>query len=229
MQKELFAKRLESVLEETGMTKKRLSNEAGIDQSIISRCLNKKTFPEADTIARLALVLDISAEWLWTGRGNKYVDEQEFFVPNEENKKHAYKIKKLSKTVEAGIDSFDVSQIPEDEEDDTNPIYLKQEWLQSRGYKHNQLVAMTVRGESMENGLHDGDVVIVNTADKNFSDGKVFAFLYEGELTIKRLKRDAGNWWLSSDNPDQRKYERKAFVDGVSIVGKVIQKISEVI
>lgn len=225
-----IAERLKTAIEEARFeSQKELATASGVKQAIISRIINGKAFPAAETLVRLALALDVSVEWLWSGRGNKYIDDKEIFVKNSEDVKFAYKIKKLSKTVEAGISSFDVAQIPEDEEDDANPIFLKREWLQSRGYKHNQLVALTVRGESMEQGLHSGDVVIVNTADKEFSDGNVFAFLYEGELTIKRLIRDSGAWWLHSDNPDQRKYVRKSFTEGVEIVGKVIQKISEIL
>ncbi len=52
-------------------------------------------------------------------------------------------------------------------------------------------------------------MVIINTADKRPADGIVFAINYEGEPVVKRMARDIGEWWLTSDNPDQRKYHRK--------------------
>ncbi len=47
-------------------------------------------------------------------------------------------------------------------------------------------------------------------------------------MLIKRLVRDSGTWWLSSDNPDQRKYPRKECAGEVCIlVGKIVHKQSE--
>jgi phage repressor protein C with HTH and peptisase S24 domain len=68
----------------------------------------------------------------------------------------------------------------------------------------------------MEPGLYDGDTVVVNTEQVTPKDGVVFAVNYEGELVIKRLMRDAGQWWLRSDNADQRRYPRKTCGEGFS-------------
>lgn len=70
--------------------------------------------------------------------------------------------------------------------------------------------------------------MVVNTADTAKMDGAVYAFNYEGEAVIKRLTRDAGQWWLTSDNPDQRKYHRK-LCKGADciIVGRVVRRESD--
>ena len=48
---------------------------------------------------------------------------------------------------------------------------------------------------------------------------------YEGEAVIKRLTRDAGQWWLSSDNLDQRRFYRKSCRGGECIVvGRVVRR-----
>jgi phage repressor protein C with HTH and peptisase S24 domain len=96
-------------------------------------------------------------------------------------------------------------------------------WFVKNGYSPDKLVAVKVRGESMETTLHENDTVVVNTADRTPKDGEVFAVNYEGEAVIKRMVRDIGQWWLSSDNPDQRKYHRKVCQgDACIIIGKVI-------
>jgi phage repressor protein C with HTH and peptisase S24 domain len=77
----------------------------------------------------------------------------------------------------------------------------------------------------MEPNLYEGDQVIVNTSDTKMQDGAVFAFNYEGEAVIKRLVRDQGDWWLTSDNSDQRKYARKRCRNGECIiVGRVVRR-----
>ncbi|MGC8074294.1 S24 family peptidase, partial [Salmonella enterica] len=61
----------------------------------------------------------------------------------------------------------------------------------------------------METTLFEGDTVVINTMDKTITDNQVYAVNYEGEDVVKRLVRDNGDWWLTSDNPDQRRYPRK--------------------
>lgn len=91
----------------------------------------------------------------------------------------------------------------------------------------SDLLAIVVKGESMEPSLYDGDVIVVNTGDKNLADGAVYAVNYEGEVVVKRMIRDAGMWWLASDNADQRKYHRKLCKGAECIViGRVVRKES---
>lgn len=54
-----------------------------------------------------------------------------------------------------------------------------------------------------------------------------FGIDYEGELVIKRLVRDEGAWWLSSDNPDQRRYPRKRMTQDCFVIGQIVHKQSE--
>jgi phage repressor protein C with HTH and peptisase S24 domain len=58
-------------------------------------------------------------------------------------------------------------------------------------------------------------------------DGEVFAANYDGELVVKRLVRDAGEWWLSSDNRDERRYPRKRCDEHTFILGRIVHKQSE--
>jgi phage repressor protein C with HTH and peptisase S24 domain len=80
----------------------------------------------------------------------------------------------------------------------------------------------------MEPSLYEDDIVIVNTLDTKPVDGAVYAFNYEGEAVVKRLTRDASQWWLTSDNPDQRKYHRKLCKGAECLViGRVVRKESD--
>lgn len=134
------------------------------------------------------------------------------------------RIRKVKLRLEAGINGFAVDV----DETDGPPIFFRADWLQERGFKPYALLAMKVTGSSMEPTLHPEDLVVANTADTVAKDGEVFAVNYEGEPMIKRLVRDGGTWWLTSDNPDQRRYPRKEWVDKNSIlVGRIIHKQSE--
>jgi hypothetical protein len=85
-----------------------------------------------------------------------------------------------------------------------------------------------VQIQMVEPSLYEDDIVIVNTLDTKPVDGAVYAFNYEGEAVVKRLARDAGQWWLTSDNPDQRRYHRKLCKGAECLViGRVVRKESD--
>lgn len=125
--------------------------------------------------------------------------------------------------VQAGITGFQVE--PEHYDGETKGVPTK--WLLKEGLSREALVSTTVRGESMEPALYDGDVIVVNTADKKLVSGSVYVINYEGEAVVKRMIRDAGQWWLASDNLDQRRYHRQLCKGAECIViGKVVRKES---
>lgn len=114
------------------------------------------------------------------------------------------------------------------EDDYLATIIFKEKWFDAHGYKSNELLALKVTGQCMEPTLHTGDLVVIDTNQICPVDGLVFAALYEGVVSIKRLVRDAGAWWLESDNADKRKYPRKACTaETTKIVGRVVYKQSE--
>lgn len=105
---------------------------------------------------------------------------------------------------------------------------VRRKWVERNNFDPDKLVAIHVRGESMEPSLYEDDVVVINTADTKLVDGCVYAVNYEGEAVIKRLTRDAGDWWLTSDNPDQRKHHRKVCRgEACIVIGRVVRKESD--
>lgn len=133
-------------------------------------------------------------------------------------------IPKVRLRLTAGLSGFEVEPEPYDGGSTTVPT----EWIQRHGYHRDKLIAIAVRGESMEPTFFEGDLVIINTADTKPVAGAVYAVNYEGEPAIKRLARDAGRWWLVSDNSDQRKYYRQSFEGDTSqIIGRVVKRETE--
>jgi phage repressor protein C with HTH and peptisase S24 domain len=132
-------------------------------------------------------------------------------------------IRRVRFKLSAGVTGFAV----EFDQGEGVPMVFGTAWYAKKGLTPSKLFAVVVANGSMEPGLHDGDIVVVNTECTNPKDGHVFAVNYEGELVIKRLIRDAGEWWLSSDNLDQRRYQRKVCGEGVFLIGEIIHKQSD--
>lgn len=57
-----------------------------------------------------------------------------------------------------------------------------------------------VEGDSMIGaGIHDGDMLVVDRSLQP-ADGKIVIAAVEGELTVKRLKKQGNNIWLIPEN-----------------------------
>ena len=161
------------------------------------------------------------------GMDNGYLDDTATRDPveiNLENNPEFPAIRRVNLRLSAGMTGFSVDY--EDGEGDM--IVFKRRWYDMHGYKPDKLVAIRVQGQSMEPKLNQGDTVVINTEDATPKDGFIFAVNYEGEAVIKRLVRDRGEWWLSSDNADQVRYPRKACSgDACIIIGRMVHSQSE--
>lgn len=225
-----IANRLDTAMKEAGfVSQSALARASGVPQPTINRILNGvgKKGPEAHTLVQLAAACNVNFEWLHEGRGPMLRAPEPAIrkvVLAEEDDARFYQIQKVKLRLSAGISGFAV----EPENHDGSTISVPKHWADRNGYVPERLIAIKVRGESMEPSLYEGDLVIVNTADAQPQDGIVFAVNYEGEPVVKRLSRDAGQWWLTSDNPDQRKYHRKVCRGSDCIViGRVVRKESD--
>lgn len=166
----------------------------------------------------------VSVNWIMTGLGPKYItDSKKSTEIDLENNPDYPSIRRVRFKLSAGASGFSLDY-PEDE---GAPIVFQRAWYQARHLNPDKLFAVKIANGSMEPGLYHGDTVVVNTESKDPKDGTVFAVNYEGELVIKRLVRDRGEWWLSSDNPDERRYPRKVCDENCIIIGEIVHKQSE--
>ncbi len=142
-------------------------------------------------------------------------------VLTDENTPDMYHIPMVKLRLQAGITSFQT----EPDRRDGGTMGLSMNWVKRKGYDPKHLMAIQVKGESMEPTFYEDDTVVINLADKTPMDNGVFAVNYDGEAVVKRISRDAGQWWLMSDNPDQRKYYRR-MCSGKEciIIGRIVRR-----
>lgn len=217
---------LEGERGQTGLVK-----ASGASKSVVNQWLTGK-IKSIDIRYALAIerALGFSHIWLMTGEGDPRQaplhglahalpvraadnDDAEFI-----------QIEMVKLRLSAGITGFHT----EPEGRDGGTLGMRRSWIERNRYHADHLIAILVKGESMEPSLYEDDVVIINTLDIKPVDGAVYAFNYEGEAVVKRLVRDAGQWWLTSDNPDQRRYHRKLCHGAACIViGRVVRKESD--
>lgn len=179
----------------------------------------------SDGMLKAQKLIGCNANWLATGVGTMRNDRNMsettavYLVGNPQYPS----IRRVALHLQAGVTGFTVENDPEDAE----PIVFRKDWFTRHGYQPSKMIAMTVRGDSMEPGLFDGDTIVINTAQTEPKDGAVFAINYEGEPVVKRMVRDGGQWWLASDNQDQARHPRKIANGTAIIIGQVVHRQSE--
>lgn len=231
--------RLKLAMSDPKVTGKDLAKACKIKPPSVSDWLSGKTQSiEASNLLAAAKFLNVSPDWLASGVGqmrktyppatftHHSVQEPQATYAIDLKDNPAYPaVRRVKFKLSASISGFAV----EYDEGNSTPLVFNRTWYDNNSYTPAKLFAVSVCNGSMEPGLHHNDVVIVNTESTTPKDGKVFAVNYEGEMVIKRLVRDAGQWWLSSDNADQRRYPRKACDENCLIIGEIIHKQSETI
>lgn len=218
----LLSDRIQEILD-AGFSQADLCRAAGITKGTANQWLSGgiKSMKIEYAMGIQALT-GYNALWIVTGKGSK--KSLESFSVQESPK--IIKIKRVELKLSAGITGFQI----EADHDQAGTYNLEKSWIDANGLNPESLIAIKVRGDSMIPNLHHGDTVVINTADTKPKDGIVFAFNYEGEAVIKRLSRDAGDWWLTSDNSDKTKYDRKLCRGSdCIIIGRVVRKESDVI
>ncbi|WP_204166550.1 XRE family transcriptional regulator [Tritonibacter mobilis] len=114
-------------------------------------------------------------------------------------------------------------------EDAAQSYAFNRKWLGKRGLKPDTLSVISVRGDSMEPDLNDGDLVLIDLANTDLSDGKIYAVQYSGNLFVKRIQYVPGDTVrLVSRNAQYAPIEIKTpEADGVRVVGRVVASMHE--
>ncbi len=87
----------------------------------------------------------------------------------------------------------------------------------------NGLVAMTAKGNSMAPAIEDGDIVIIDTTQKEFVDGDIFVFSMNDEFFIKRTHREPALIRFVSENPVYKDIELNIdLINSLNVIGRVI-------
>jgi phage repressor protein C with HTH and peptisase S24 domain len=213
------------------ITKRLLAQHAGVSPSAAGYWFADTNGIEAEAARKLAKFLEVDPVWLESGEGRPEPRNTDAGIPGARQVVLADKddpafvqIPMVKLRLQAGVTGFQT----EPDRRDGGTLGMRRNWLERSGFDPTQLIAIQVRGESMEPSLYEDDIVVLNTADKKLVDGQVYAFNYEGEAIVKRLSRDAGEWWLMSDNLDQRKYHRKICRgEACIVIGRVVRKESD--
>lgn len=217
-------------------TQQDLARKAGVTQGSIAHLESGRT-KTSRSLTKIAAAVGVTTEWLADGKGDPFGSVSEIAaslaVPGAMNVRGTSDghrthtpIKKVSELrLSAGVTGFQI----ELDNRDGGVWDIPTRWLERKQLNPIHLIAIEVRGESMEPNLYDGDLVVINTADTRLVNGEVYAVNYEGEAVVKRLIREGGQWYLSSDNPAPKFGRRVCRGSDCIVIGKVVRRETDFI
>ena len=226
------ARRLYEAVSVISKGKSTAQGEVAVFVGITPQVLNNWESRGVSKQGRLALhkLHGINPDWIDTGEGEMLQVARSPASVNDpappidlENNPDYPAVRRVKFKLSAGASGFGI----EYSDEEGAPIVFQRQWYEARGLRPEKLFAVKVANGSMEPGLYHDDTVVVNTESREPKDGVVFAVNYEGEMVIKRLVRDSGQWWLASDNPNQQRYPRKVCDEHSKLIGEIVHKQSE--
>ena len=190
-----------------------LARKAGISQSGLHRYLNGSD-PSRRALIALAEAAGVSVEWLATGAEPDAADPSK----NDLSKND---LGTLARMPIYAFDRHPQSAQPIPARTVFTPLAFCREWLREHGVNWQNVMVVTMRGDSMEPTIMNNDNLLIDVAETEFQDGDIVTVNDGERILIRRLQHLLhGRMRMISDN---QKYETiDIAASDITMIGKVI-------
>ncbi|PKF56105.1 LexA family transcriptional repressor, partial [Alteromonadales bacterium alter-6D02] len=207
-----FSRRFVTLVEQlTDGNKKRFAELTGRSPSTIYRICRGGSRPSLAYLEHLYETFNIDLNWLITGERN---------VEQLDHKQTSDLVIAPKFDVEASAGFGQVGFAEEVSEH----FGFSRQWLASQLGVHTDKVAfVSVKGDSMQPTLEDGDMILVDMSYQQVHKEGVYLLYTEDGLMTKRLKPIKGGIKVVSDNPEYPSWEILASTqEQARVVGKIV-------
>ncbi|WP_292041507.1 LexA family transcriptional regulator [Massilia sp. UBA6681] len=135
-------------------------------------------------------------------------------VTEEGDEDDVVEIRKVRLKLRAGVSRFETEPL----DGDGDPLKVSRSDLD--GLDPKRLIAIPVRGDSMEPLLFDGDTVVIDPTDKKLVSRELYALNFEGDCCVKQMLHKAGAWYLHSINSDHKPVRAES--GQCEVIGRVV-------
>ena len=221
--REAFVTRLHFVLEHWPSADK-LARAAGISPSALRKWLRGEAEPSRERLIAFADTAGVPIAWLVRGEGAPPTLHRERATdPAAEESDAALPrafiaLPRRATAAAAGAGNPDSEQTVEF-------LAFRHDWLRTNFSLHPQDVQLIrAVGDSMEPGIQDGDLLLVDTNQTGFTEFGVYVFEAQGERLVKRVQRKFdGTLFVISDNTVyQPEIISEKLAAEITVVGKVV-------
>jgi phage repressor protein C with HTH and peptisase S24 domain len=215
MNKRLYGDRIQLYRKRRKLSQPKLADMLGVTKNSVANWETGNSRPEFDTLTRLCVILDISADTFFS------LPNRKDSLSNEEREHlqmyHAlspYERKSVDTLMAAMLENNELefreecernftrlpraplpvsagTGMPLDGDEEQDYVYLR---VSADIWRADEVI--TVRGDSMEPTFHDGDDILVEHTEK-LNPGEIGIFIIDGEGFVKEYRPDG----LHSHNP----------------------------
>ncbi|WP_246658402.1 helix-turn-helix transcriptional regulator [Rhizobium sp. FKY42] len=224
---ETFQQRLEELIGEESIHA--FGKRAGINDTSM-RAYLKDTMPGLDKLVAIAETGGVTLDWLARGIGPKRVDSGVDGVINTpDGRALMIQAKRTAPDGFALVPRLDIQASAGNgrlatTEEPLDYLAFQADWLRGRGINPAFARILTAKGDSMEETIRDGDVLLVDTSIDRVRDNSIYVVVYGDMVLVKRIHgRINGSLQLISDNPRYPPEEvAPGEVDQLNIAGRVM-------
>ena len=195
----------------------------GIPKGTFHRVWKEGTVPGPDHLRRIAEKTGFTVDWLLTGegpmkRGETAAETHEYTVGKDLGEDFVL-VPRYEVMASAGGGAMVHSEQVVDH------LAFRSEWVRNAlDVSVKALALISVKGDSMEPTLSNGDLILVDTSTQKIDDNAIYVLRFNGSLLVKRIQRKFdGSVVIKSDN---QAYDPEVITGGaieeLHIVGRVV-------
>jgi phage repressor protein C with HTH and peptisase S24 domain len=202
--------RIKAQMLRKGLNPKTLAERANVGRSFVYDILNgKSTNPTSSKLTAIADQLNVSVQYLLSGvhpvMGTKQKEWGDLVeIPSI----------LVEETAAGGVLITNEAEL--------KPYFFRNDWIKNTlKTRAEDLRSLYIRGDGMSSTLQEGDMVVVNIAQRTPNPPAIFVLFDGMGLMAKRLEMiSKEKVRILSDNPRYAPYERD--ISEINIIGKVV-------
>lgn len=215
-----FGERIRMAREAKGLTQKELADAVGMSQPALYNTESGRN-KSSTKIVDFASVLGVSPDWILYGKemSNAEINSSQILTWDDNSRvpDDIVAIPYLNGcSLSAGTGAVN-AYIPYE----GAKLWFAKSFLKRRCSDISKVFSIDVKGDSMSPRFDEGGIVVIDSLNNKFEDGKVFAIHYDDQDFIKVLRwMPDGKILVVSENEIYKPFEVKA--EELQIIGRVI-------
>ena len=207
--------RLKLRMRERKVTQEKLATALNISQGSVGHYVSGRRNPRKEVMEKIADELEVSLDWLAGKTDTPPIDNREFYAVPIVTAKNAINLKHYQE------ESSSMGYAP-----------ISVEWITKKEIVAQNLCICLIEDDAMSPKLNIGDKILIDTGEKELINSKVFAFIVNDKLFIRRaVQRLDNTWTISSDNKSSL-YQDEIINNNdinntIQLIGRVVLSISD--
>lgn len=218
--------RIRASREDRGLTREAFGTAIGASAAKVQALEGGRQRVDHPTLEAMSRNLGIDVNWLLLGADNHHA----LSAPGNENPTITQGNPDFVPIPRFAVDAAAGDGALVDEETQTGFYAFNRSWLTKRKLAPDSLAVISVRGDSMEPKLSDGDLILVDQAQVEIADGITYVIRLGNDLLVKYVQRispDAVSLLSENNRYPPREISLATIGEDTAIIGRVVASMHE--